>query len=108
MSLCSEQQDVDPRVIESPEHEKYVFPNTIAKNTNKHSHKLSRKNPDIGFNNKRVGRLISRSLRNKTKSHVSSIKAIEVHESSDSEIENFLEEEDPNYHKSNPVRLTIL
>jgi hypothetical protein len=57
------------------------------------------KNPDLGFNNKRVGRLISRSLRNKTKAHVSSIKAIEVHESSDSEIEKFLEEEDPTYHK---------
>jgi hypothetical protein len=57
-----EQQDVDPRVIESLEHEKYVFPNTIAKTINKHSHKLSKKNPDIGFNNKRAGRLISRSL----------------------------------------------
>jgi len=32
---------------------------------------------------------------------VSSFKVIEVHESSDSEIENFLEEEDPTYHKLN-------
>jgi hypothetical protein len=96
-----EQQDADPRVIESPKHEKDVFPNTVAKNANKHSHKLSRKNLDVGFNNKRAGRLISRSLRNKTKAHVSSIKVIEVHESSDSKIEKFLEKEDPNYHKSN-------
>jgi hypothetical protein len=36
------------------------------------------------------------------RAHVSSIKAIEVHESSDSEIEKFLEEEDPTYHKSIP------
>jgi hypothetical protein len=43
------QQDARPRVIESPEREKYVFPNTIAKTINKHSHKLSKKNPDIGF-----------------------------------------------------------
>jgi hypothetical protein len=35
------------------------------------------------------------------KAHVSSIKMIEVHESSDSEIKKFLEEEDPTYHKSN-------
>jgi hypothetical protein len=103
-----EQQDADPRVIKSPEHEQYVFPNTIAKTINKHSRKLSKKNSDIGFNNKRVGRLISRSLRNKSKSHVSSIKAIEVHESSDSEIEKFLAEEDPNYPKRISVRLTIL
>jgi hypothetical protein len=89
------QQDADPRVIKSPEREQYVFPNTIAKTVNRHSRKLSKNNSDIGFNNKRAGRLISRSLRNKTKSHVSSIKVIEVHESSDSEIEKFLAEGRP-------------
>ena len=96
-----EQQDVDPRIIEYLEHDKDVFPNTVEKNDNKRSHKLSRKNPDLGFVNKRDGRLISRSLWNKTRAHVSSIKVIEVHESSDSEIKNFLEEEDPTYHKLN-------
>jgi hypothetical protein len=50
-----EQQDVDPRIIESPEHEKDVYPNTMAKNDKKHSHKLPRKNPDLGFVNKRAG-----------------------------------------------------
>ena len=56
------QQDADPRVIKSPEREKYVFPDTIAKTVNRHSYKLSKNNSDIGFNNKRDGRLISRSL----------------------------------------------
>jgi hypothetical protein len=94
-----EQWDADPRVIKSPDPEQYVFPNTIAKTVNKHSCKLLKNNSDIGFNNKRSGRLISRSLRNKSKSHVSSIKAIEVHGSSDSKIKKFLAEEDPSYSK---------
>ena len=53
----------------------------------------------LGFHNKRVGRLISRSLRNISKSHVSSIESIEVHENSNSKIEKFLEEEDLNFSK---------
>jgi hypothetical protein len=97
-----DKQDVDHMLFESPKHEKDVFPNNVAKEANKFSHKLSSNNPDLGFNNKTTRRLISRSLRNKTKSHVSSIKVIGVHESSDSEIERFLEEEDPTYHKSIP------
>jgi hypothetical protein len=93
------QQGAKPRVIKSLEHEQYVFPNTIAKTINRHSHKLSKNNSDIGFNNKRARRLISRSLRNKNKVHVSSIKEIDVHERSNSEIKMFLAREDPNYHK---------
>jgi hypothetical protein len=49
----------------------------------------------LGFKNKRVGRLISRNLRNKSNPHVNSIKMIKIHESSDSEIDRFLAEEDP-------------
>jgi hypothetical protein len=97
-----EQQDVDPNIIESLEHEKDVCPNTVAKNDNKLSHKLSMMNLDLGSVNKRSRRLISRSLQNKTRSHVSLIKSIEVHESSDSKIEKFLEEEYRTYHKSIP------
>jgi hypothetical protein len=58
----SEQQDADPRVIEFHEHEQYVFPNTFAKTVNRPSRKLSKNDSDIGFKNKRAGRLISRSL----------------------------------------------
>ena len=54
------------------------------------------------FRNKRVGRLILRSLRNQSKPHLSSIDLIEINEVSDPEIENFLTEEDPDCHKSDP------
>jgi hypothetical protein len=95
----SEQQDVDLRASEFHDHEQYTYPNTFAKSTNRPSRKLSKNDSDIGFKNKGVGRLISRILRNKSKSHMISIKAIEVHESSDSEIEKFLAKEDPSYLK---------
>jgi hypothetical protein len=49
----------------------------------------------LGFKNKRDGRLISTKLQNKTNPHVSSIKMIEIHESSNSDIDRFLVEEDP-------------
>jgi hypothetical protein len=45
---------------------------------------------DLGFKNKRAGRLISRKQRDKPNSHVSSIKTIEIHERSNSEIDIFL------------------
>jgi hypothetical protein len=94
-SLC-EKQDASSRVIKTPGHEQIVFPNPIVKNNNKLSCKRPKKNQETGFRNKRVGRLISRSLRNKSKAYVSSIESIEIHESSDSEIERFLAEEDQN------------
>jgi hypothetical protein len=56
----------------------------------------------LGFRNKRVGRLISRSLRNRSKPHLSSIDTIEINEESDPKIEDFLAEEDPDCHKSDP------
>ena len=56
----------------------------------------------LGFHNKRVGRLISRSLCNRSKAHVSSIDSIEIHEDSDSEIERFLAEEDPSCPEPDP------
>jgi hypothetical protein len=90
-----EQTDVEPTTFELHDHEQHVYPDTSAKNANRPSYKLSKGDMDIGFKNKRAGRLISRSLRNKSNSHMSSIKMIEVHESSDSEIERFLAEEDP-------------
>jgi hypothetical protein len=93
-----EQHDVISRVIETLEHEQTGFPNPIAKTINKHSHKHAKKSQAmLGFHNKRVGHLISRSLCNRSKSHVSSIESIEIHENYDYEIEKFLAEEDPDY-----------
>jgi hypothetical protein len=64
--------------------------------------KPSKGDIDLGFKNKRAGRLISRKLRNKSNPHVSSIKMIEIHESSDSEIDRFLAEEDPPSFQAEP------
>ena len=50
---------------------------------------------DVNFKNKRVGRLISRSARNKSKPCADTKNTIEVSKDSDSEIERFLAEEDP-------------
>jgi hypothetical protein len=98
-SVC-EQQDVGSKLVKIPECEQVVDPNLNIKSTSGNPSKQSKKNRDMrGFNNKRVGRLISRSLQNRSKSHVSSIESIEVHESSDSEIEKFLAVEDPNHSK---------
>jgi hypothetical protein len=87
--------DVEPTGFELHDHEQHTFPDTSTKNANRPSCKLSKGDTDIGFKNKMAGRLISRSLRNKSNSHMSSIKTIEVHEISDSEIERLLVEEDP-------------
>jgi hypothetical protein len=56
----------------------------------------------VGFRNKRVGRLISRSLGNRSKPHVSVIESIEIHEDSYFEIERFFAEEDSNCSKPDP------
>jgi hypothetical protein len=50
---------------------------------------------DLGFKNKKAGRLISRKLRNRNDTHLSSIGPIEIDEGSDPEIEYFLVREDP-------------
>jgi hypothetical protein len=93
-----EQQDVSSKLIKIPESKQVVGPNLNIKSTSGNPSKQSKKNQDMrGFHNKRTGRLILRSLRNRSKSHMSSIESIEIHESSDSEIEKFLAEEDPNY-----------
>jgi len=89
------QTNVEPTTFELHGHERHAYPNTSAKNTNRPSYKLSKGDMDIGFKNKRAGRLISRRLQNNSNSHVSSIKMIEVHESSNSKIKRFLSEEDP-------------
>jgi hypothetical protein len=53
-------------------------------------------NSDLNFRNKRSGRLISRSLRNQKRDHLSSISMIEVNDQcSDQEINDFLAQEDP-------------
>jgi hypothetical protein len=50
---------------------------------------------DLGFKNKKVGRLIYRKLRNRKDTHLSSIDPIDIDEVSDHEIEDFLAREDP-------------
>jgi len=72
-------------------HEPIICPNLTMKSKSKNPRKQSKNNQEmLGFHNKRVGRLISRSLCNISKPHVSSI---EIHEDSDSEIERFLAQE---------------
>ena len=51
----------DPRVVEQT-HEQYEQPNASVKNENRPIGKLSKGDIDLGFKNKRVGRLISRKL----------------------------------------------
>jgi hypothetical protein len=85
---------LDPKVIDQAR-EQVLHPNDSVKNLKKSTGKISKSNVDINFKNKRVRRLISRRLCNNSNSHVSSISIIEVHESSDSEINRSLAEEDP-------------
>jgi hypothetical protein len=91
----------DPKVAEQS-HEQCSRPNAPAKNANRPMGKPSKGDIDLGFKNKREGRMISRKLQNKPNAHVSSIKTIEIHESLDSEIERFLAEEDPPSFEEDP------
>jgi hypothetical protein len=50
---------------------------------------------ESNFKGKKIGRLISRKLRNRKDPHLSSIDLIEIDEGSDPEIEDFLVREDP-------------
>jgi hypothetical protein len=84
---------IDPKVIQQVS-QQITHPNDCVKNIKKPTKKRFKSNIDINFKNKRVGRLISRRLRNKSNSHPSSINMIEVNESSDSKIERFLTAED--------------
>jgi len=84
----------DPKIAEQAR-EQVAQPNDFVKNSKRPTCKMSKGDVYLGFKNKRYVRLISRKLWNKSKPHVSSIKMIEIHESSDSEIDRFLAEEDP-------------
>jgi hypothetical protein len=84
---------INPKVIQQAS-QQITHPNDCVKNVKKPTGKRFKSNIDINFKNKRDGRLISRRLHNKSNSHPSSINMIEVHESSDSEIERFLTAED--------------
>jgi hypothetical protein len=70
-------------------------PKSCTKTVIKPTGKKHKGSVDVNFKNKRVGRLISRSVRNKMKPCVDTNNTIEVSEGSDSEIERFLAEEDP-------------
>jgi hypothetical protein len=88
--LCG-QQGSSSDFIENLMHEPNVYPNPTNKSNIGNHCKQSKKNQEIGFHNKKAGRIISRSLCNISKAHVSSIESIKIHEHSDSEIERFLQ-----------------
>jgi hypothetical protein len=69
-----------------------VLNKSIVKKNRKHK---EQSNSDLNFTNKRPGRLISRSLRNRQRDHLSSIPVIEVDDHlSEDEIDKFLAQED--------------
>jgi hypothetical protein len=71
-------------------------PNVIVKpDVEKPCKQTKQKCTNLGFQNKKAGRLISRKLRNRNNTHLSLIGPIDVDEVSDSEIEDFLDLEDP-------------
>jgi hypothetical protein len=57
-----EKIDAELEAFELHGHEQHAYPNTSTKNANKPSYKPSKGDMDIGFKNKRAGRLISRRL----------------------------------------------
>jgi hypothetical protein len=98
-------QDVGSESNETPVHELVVGLKATVKIDSKKPHKQSKENhADLGFRNKMASRLISRSLRNRSKPHLSSIDPIKINEDRDPEIEYFLAEEDPDCHKSDPIQ----
>ena len=93
----------NPKVIQQAS-QQMTQPNDYVKNVKKLIGKRFKSNIDINFKNKRDGRLISWSLRNKTNSHANAINMIEVNEISDSKIDKFLAEEDPLSFEPHPDR----
>jgi hypothetical protein len=83
-----------PKVIQQ-DSQLVIHPKNCIKTVKKPTGKKLKGSVDVNFKNKRVGRLISRSLRNKTNPRAYTIDMIEVSESSDLEIDKFLAEEDP-------------
>jgi hypothetical protein len=87
----------------SPNNEPSSYPNVIQQDSRPVTHpkdctktvkkptgKKLKGSVDVNFKNKRVGRLISRCVRNKMKPCADTINMIEVSEDSDSEIDKFL------------------
>jgi hypothetical protein len=83
-----------PKVIQQ-DSRPVTHPKDCTKTVKKPTGKKLKGSVDVNFKNKRAGRLISRSVRNKMKPRADTISMIEVSEGSDSEIDKFLAEEDP-------------
>jgi hypothetical protein len=82
------------RIPTVPIHEQtqVVVNKSIVKKNRRHKEQI---NSDLNFTNKRPGKLISRSLRNRQRDHLSLIPVIEVDRHlSEDEIDNFLGHED--------------
>jgi hypothetical protein len=91
-----EQETVELGVIDPLMPKIDASPNVIVKPDVEKPCKANKKKcTDLGFKNKKAGHLISRKLRNRNDTHLSSIGPIEVDEVSDPEIEDFLVLEDP-------------
>jgi hypothetical protein len=82
-----------PKVIQQ-DSRSVTHPKDCIKTVKKPTGKKLKGSVDVNFKNKRVGRLISQSIRNKTNPCEETISMIEMSERSDSEIDKFLVEED--------------
>jgi hypothetical protein len=91
----SEKKNVELEVIEPLMPKIDTSPNVML-DVEKPCKQTKKKCTDLGFQNKKLGHLISRKLKNQNNAHLSSISLIEVDEVSDSETEYFLDLEDPN------------
>ena len=86
--------DLKDRIPIVPTHEpiQVVLNKSIVKKSRKHK---EQSNSELNFTNKRPCRLISRSLKNRQRDHLSSIPVIEVDDHfSEDEIDNFIGQED--------------
>jgi hypothetical protein len=94
----SEQETVELKVIDPLVPEIDASLNVIINpDVEKPRKGTKKKCTDLGFKNKRAGRQISRKLRNRSDTHLSSIGLIKIDECSDPEIEDFLVLEDPEF-----------
>jgi hypothetical protein len=95
---CDPAPNIEPSTYPDatqPDNQPDSHPKSCTKTVKKPTGKKLKGSVDVNYKNKRVGRLISRCARNKSKPCADTKNTIEVSEDSDSEIERFLAEEYP-------------
>jgi hypothetical protein len=95
---CDPTPNIEPSTypdVTQPDNQLGSHPKSCTKTVKKPIGKKPKGSVDVDYKNKRVGRLISRCTRNKSKPCADKKNTIEVSEDSDLEIERFLAEEDP-------------